>query len=220
MKTKSVRSLLLACAIPGFALPARADFAPAAINSITVRFNGTGATYNSDLGVFTEILTNATLTTGPFRYVKASANVGKLNFTNWTHDSETYTGSFRLTFTSATGGTFHKNYTGTYNGYISGTFVVTAMDVPGTPVARALTVRMKPNEKAKFRLKGKGLDVRRTGLAYKITKKPKAGKLNTKKLPVVVYVPKPGFTGTEKFSYIVREGKSSSKPATVKLVVK
>ena len=77
------------------------------------------------------MLTQADLTTGPFRYEKTSNHIGKLNFTNWTHDSETYTGTFTLTFTSDKAGTFYKNYTGTYQGYISGSFVILGMDAVG-----------------------------------------------------------------------------------------
>jgi hypothetical protein len=220
MKTKLLQSALVTCACLGFAIPQAEGSAPARLNSITVEFDGTEATYMDDLDPFTVVVTNADLTTGPFRYEKTAQNIGKLDFTNWTEDTETYTGTFTLTFTSATAGTFYKNYSGTYTGYISGTFVILSMDVAGRPVAKGKTVRLEPNQKAKFRLQGKGLDVRNSGLVYKITKKPKVGKLNTSKLPVVVYQPKPGFRGTVKFDYIVKEGKTASKPATVKLVVK
>ena len=220
MTTKLLQSALVTCACLGFALPVSAGLAPAGLNSITVEFDGTDATYMDDLDPFTVALTNADLTTGPFRYERTAENTGVLDFTNWTDDSETYTGTFTLTFTSATAGTFYKDYKGTYTGYISGTFVIHAMDASGRPVAKGKTVRLEPDEKVKFRLQGEGLDVRKSGLVYKITNEPKVGKLNTQKLPVVTYQPKPGFTGTVKFTYIVKEGKTASKPATVKLVVK
>lgn len=197
-----------------------AEFAPEEIIGITVEFTPTDATYPSDEDPFTVALTAAELTSGPFKYKKTAANVGQLNFTDWSEGKETYTGSFELTFTSADGGTFYKTYSGSYTGFISGDFKITLMDDPRKPVAKSKTVSTKKGKKVQFRLQGEGFDIREAGLDYKIVKEPKTGKLNVKKLPLVVYQPKPGFTGTVKFTYIVKEGKTASKPATVKLVVK
>lgn len=225
MRTKFIQSALVTCACLGFAIPQAEGNAPNGLNSMTVVFDGTSATYSDDLDPFTVALTNADLTTGPFRYEKTSENIGKLSFTNWIDGPETYTGLFTMTFTSATEGTFYKSYSGhtpmgSYSGYISGSFLISAMDASERPVAIAKTVRVEPDKKVKFRLQGDAADVRKSGLVYKIKEEPKVGTLNTRKLPVVVYQPKPGFKGTVKFSYIVKEGKTASKPATVKLVVK
>lgn len=220
MTTRILQSILVTGACLGFAIPQAEGNAPDALNSITVEFTGIKATYFDDLDPFTVSLTKDDLTTGSFRYEKTAENTGILRFTDWADEDETYTGTFTLTFTSSTTGTFYKDYTGTFTGYISGTFEILAMDVPGKPIAKAKTVRLKPNEKAKFSLKGKGLDIRESDLEYKIVQKPTIGKLNTKNLPVVIYQSAPGFTGTVKFTFIVKEGKTASKPATVKLVVK
>lgn len=220
MTTKPLQSILACCAWLAFALPASADLAPTGLRSITITFDGTDAKYPDDLDPFTEELSKEDLTTGPFRYEKTGENTGDLWFTNWNEGSETYTGVFKLTFRSATSGTFHKTYTGTYTGYILGNFVISAMDATEPPLASAKTVRMESGEVAKFMLKGEAQDVRKSGLSFKITEAPKSGKLNTAKLPKVTYEPKPGFKGKDKFSFIVKEGKTASKPATVKLVVK
>ena len=219
MTTKFQSFTFLCLAGLGSMLPASAGLAPAALNSITVEFVGTKATYPDDRGTWVENLSKDDLTTGPFRYSKPAPDTGVLSFTNWQHSGETYTGSFTLYFTSASEGTFYKDYTGSFTGYISGTFRITAMDVPGLPVAKGKTVNVKKNQRTGFRLQGKGLDIRDTKLGFMIVSEPKVGKLNAKNLPAVVYTPKSGFTGTVKFTFAVKEGRSVSKPATVKLVV-
>ncbi|MCB1132704.1 MAG: hypothetical protein KDN05_16390, partial [Verrucomicrobiae bacterium] len=59
-----------------------------------------------------------------------------------------------------------------------------------------------------------------TQMKFEITRKPKVGKLVANKLPKVVYKAPKGFKGTVKFTYLVKEGKTKSKPATVKLRIR
>lgn len=200
---------------------ADADFAPSGdVTRIKVAFTGTEATYSDDLGPFTLDLRHADLTTGPFRYRKTGADTCVLGFTNWMEGDGTYSGSYQLTFTSWTTGTYYKPYTGTFNGYIRGTFELLAVAAVGPPVAENMTVRVDEGKKEKIKLDARGLDYPQKKLKVKIVKKPKVGKLVVKKFPKVIYKPKPGYTGNVRFRYVVREGKSKSKPATVKLKVR
>ncbi len=216
MKT-SIRSLaLISFAISGLACPLwAAGNAPAEINSITLDFNGTSATYTDDLGRFRVKLGEADLTSGSFRYAKSGENEGRLSFRNW----DKYSGVFILTFTSRSGGTFLKNYTGPYKGYISGTFSIPNMDAAAPPVAYDRTFKLARNTSRTITLPGVGRDLPRSRLKFLVIQKPRLGSVNIRKLPTVIYTPKRGFKGTETLRYSVREGSSESKPATIKFVV-
>ena len=210
-------TMILALACCSLTCPLQAvDKAPPAINSITLDFKATKATYPDDLGAFRVALSKADLTTGSFRYSKLSPNEGQLAFKEW----DSYSGAFRLTFVSPSEGTFLKNYKGPYTGYISGTFRIVFMDVPGLPVANNRTVYLKPNTSKTLQLPGVGRDLPKSRLKYVILQRPRLGSLNASKLPTVTYRPKGGFKGTETLTYLVKEGTSQSKPGTIKFVVR
>ena len=190
------------------------------MNSIIVKVTGKEATYADDLDSWTVDATSDAMKAGAYRYTKSSANVGKLEYFNEVSGSETYSGTVTLTFTSTTAGTFYDEYTGSYTGYVKGTFKILAMDVAAPPIASAKTVQVKMNQNKRFLLPGKARDIGMPAIKYVIVSQPSVGKLITKNLPEVVYQPKSGFTGTVKFKYLVKEGKTASKPAIITLVVK
>lgn len=193
--------------------------APSAVKSVTLDFNWVKATYPDDLGDERITLTAADFKGPVFSYKKVSKNTGVITFRKWVQGSEVYSGTFTLDFETRTSGTSREDYTGSYAGFIDGTFEITNLDSPKRPKALPATVKVKAGGKKSFKLKGKGEDIG-TRLKYKVTRKPKVGKLVTNKLPKVVYKAPKGFKGTVKFTYIVKEGKTKSKPATVKLRVR
>ena len=198
-----------------------AGFAPAGkVTRIKIAFEGTTATYPDDLGPFTLDLKQADLTTGPFRYQNTGSDTCRLNFTDWEEGDGTYSGSFRLKFTSWTEGTYFKPYTGTYNGFVRGTFKLLAVAVVGNPVAENMTVGVDEGKKEKIKLDARGLDYPQKNLKVKILKKPRSGKLSVRKFPTVIYKPEPGFRGNDRFEYLVKEGSSKSRRAKVRLKVR
>lgn len=218
----TARRLLVPLVCFFVALPIGASLAakaPSGVKSVKVRLTGKSATYSDDLGLFVIDLKSSQFASGQFEYKKKSANEGTIKFTSWNKQGGTYSGTFAFTFKSATGGTYREDYTGTYNGYVSGTFEIVSLDAPGNPKAKGAKVKVKSGGKKTFKLKAKTKDIRKGGPTFKITQKPRVGKLVTNKLPKVVYKAPKGFKGTVKFKFIVKEGSSKSKPATVKLKV-
>ena len=201
---------------------ATSEWAPSGIKSSLIEIEVTDATYMDDLGRDVLHMHVEEIQNGTYVYVKVSSNVGRVTYFDVSENDgldEEYSGTYDFTFTSATEGTFVDKYTGPYNGTNSGTFKILSFDATTRPVAKSKTVKVKPNKKKRFRLKGTGMDYPKSTLRYKIIKKPRVGKLVLKNLPKVIYKPKPGFTGKVKFRYIVKEGKTKSKTATVTLKV-
>ena len=220
MTTKYSPCALLACACLGFTVPtASAGLAPNGFKSARVETITTSATFPEDLGKFVLKLRKGQFDGGTYVYKKISSKMGKITYSNVPDFDGLYSGTYKFTFTSATQGTYVDDYTGPYNGTNRGTFKILAMDVAAKPVARAKTVRTSPNQRKQFMLKGKGKDISQSDLRYVILSKPKVGKLIVKNRPRVIYKPKVGFTGTVKFRYLVKEGKTKSKPATVTIKV-
>jgi hypothetical protein len=211
---------LFACACLGFAVPtASAGLAPNGIKSARVETKTTSATYPEDLGKFVLKLQKGKLDGGTYVYKKISSKSGRITYSDVPDFDGLYSGTYKFTFISATQGTFVDNYTGPFSGTNRGTFKILAMDVAARPVAKAKTVRTRPNHRKKFMLKGKGKDISKSDLRYVILSKPKVGKLIVKDRPRMIYKPKAGFTGSVKFRYLVKEGKTKSKPATVTIKV-
>ena len=193
--------------------------APSAVRSVTLDFDWVKATYPDDLGDERITLTAADFKGPVFSYKKVSKNTGVITFSKWVQGSEVYSGTFTLDFESRTSGTSREDYTGSYAGFIDGTFEIKNLDSPKRPKALPATVKVKSGGKESFKLKGKGEDIG-TQMKFQIARKPKVGKLVANKLPKVVYKAPKGFKGTVKFTYLVKEGKTKSKPATVKLRIR
>ena len=85
------------------------------------------------------------------------------------------------------------------------------------PVAKDATLTTRKNKKVGFRLKG--TDANKNPLTYEIVSRPKNGTLHGT-LPNLTFTPKKGFTGTAKFTYRIHDGRTYSKPATVRIRVK
>ena len=192
--------------------------APSAVRSVTLDFDWVKATYPDDLGDERITLTAADFKGPVFSYKKVSKNTGVITFSEWVQGAEVYSGTFTLDFESRTSGTSREDYTGSYAGFIDGTFEIKNLDSPKRPKALPATVKVKGGKKS-FKLKGKGEDIG-TRMKFQIARKPKVGKLVANKLPKVVYKAPKGFKGTVKFTYLVKEGKTKSKPATVKLRIR
>lgn len=84
------------------------------------------------------------------------------------------------------------------------------------PVAKGRKLSTKKNRNVRVKLKGKDPDG--NPINYRIVRKPKHGKLKGT-VPNLVYRPKKGFKGVDKFRYKVTDGKDSSKVVTVKIRV-
>lgn len=218
MKTQLFSAAAIACAALGFAAPhaAAAIDLPEKINGINIDLNGTKATYPDDLGPLPLRLKKEDLADSPFRFVKTGDNTANLVFTDW----DDYTGKFALTFQTPTSGTYHKTYTGPFTGFVSGTFTILRIDSAERPEAKGRQLTVEAGKSVRFKLKGEKQDIGGKPLKFIITDKPKTGTLNTKKLPNVVYKAKKGFIGTVKFKFVVKEGKTKSKPATVTIKIR
>lgn len=223
MKTKTIKQWISTCIGLWLALPtafaASGGYAPGKINSIDLELNVTTATYDDDLGPDTLTATAAGIMDGSFAYSLLSENVGRLAFFDLRFGPQTYTGTYDLTFETATTGTFLKTYTGTFTGTSFGTFRIISADVDARPMAVRMKVKVRANRSKKFRLEGMGVDIGQAAPEFKIVQTPSGGKLVTKNLPYVVYKPKRGFTGTVKFKYLVTEGTTESEVVTVTLQI-
>ena len=96
---------------------------------------------------------------------------------------------------------------------------ITAVFVPlnGAPTADSQTVTTAVN--APFNITLTGSDPDDDPLTFAITDPPDDGTLDDTDLPVVVYRPVAGFTGTDTFQFTVSDGTNTSAPATVTIGV-
>ena len=226
MKTTVFRILVSACAglflfSPSLAIAGEAPkkgWAPASMVSIRIRLVATEATNPDDLGSDTLFVTAAKFREN-ISYEKVSRNVGRFTYTDDRQDSGVYSGTVDLTFKSATTGKWFQNYTGSRTGTTSGSFRIISMNLPKAPVAEDMKVEVIAGKSKTFRLRATGSDIPNNNLRYQITRRPKVGRLVGAKGLKLTYTPKRGFTGKVTFKYLVVEGKTMSKPATVTLRV-
>jgi hypothetical protein len=97
------------------------------------------------------------------------------------------------------------------------TVSVTVEAAPEAPVANPQTVTTVEGESVSITLTGSDAD--NAPLNFSIVDMPTNGTLDTSGLPVVVYTPNPGFSGSDSFSFTVDNGEMVSDPATVTVVV-
>lgn len=100
------------------------DFAPDTVTSVSINLNATQATYSDDLGFSSVTLPETAFSSGAYSYEKLSGDSARLTYDT---GSGGYSGTYDLTFTSATTGTFVENYTGPFTGTTSGTFEITSI---------------------------------------------------------------------------------------------
>lgn len=84
------------------------------------------------------------------------------------------------------------------------------------PSASAGSVSTGRNKPVKFTLKGKDRD--ENPISFKITSKPKHGKLGGNP-PNLTYTPDKGYSGIDSFTFLIHDGKVKSKTATFKIRV-
>ena len=84
------------------------------------------------------------------------------------------------------------------------------------PIATARSVTVSRNSAARIPLRG--IDPDGNPLTYQILNLPRNGRL-TGSYPNLVYRPKPGFTGTDRFTFRVHDGSASSRMAAIRIRV-
>ncbi|MBU0640390.1 MAG: hypothetical protein KKB50_16115 [Planctomycetes bacterium] len=98
-------------------------------------------------------------------------------------------------------------------------YEITAVFVPGNapPIANDQDVSTAENAPVNITLTASDTDG--DALTYRITAAPSNGQLDTTQLPLVVYTPAPGFTGTDSFSFRANDGQADSNQALVTISV-
>lgn len=99
----------------------------------------------------------------------------------------------------------------------SATISITVTPVNDPPTAGNISVTAKRNATIQVTLKG--ADVDGDPLTYEIVAPPDSGSV-TLADHIATYVPNSGFTGTDKFTYRVRDGSTYSNTATVSITIK
>ena len=102
-------------------------FAPDTLDYIDVKLVATDATWSDDIYTTPSMILNAAqFASSSYDYRQISDNVAAIDYFN----RGGYNGTWTFTFTSEATGTYREDYTGPYNGFISGTFEINSFTAP------------------------------------------------------------------------------------------